>query len=73
MVSLRPVIPSAKACLHSYFAFDIRICSGKRTATGVERLASLDDEEVLDVGNIGVLSEVVVLGSHEHTLTEEVL
>lgn len=45
---------------------------GLDIAAGVERLASLDDEEVLGI-NVGVLREVEVLGSHEHTLTEEVL
>ena len=37
-----------------------------------EGLASLDDEQVLDV-DIGVLGEVEVLGGDEHALTEEVL
>lgn len=35
-------------------------------------LASLDNEQVLDV-DIGVLGEVVVLGGDEHALAEEVL
>ncbi len=37
-----------------------------------EGLASLDNEQVLDV-DIGVLGEVEVLGGDEHALTEEVL
>ena len=37
-----------------------------------QRLAGLDDKEVLGV-DIGVLGKVEVLGSHENTLTEEVL
>lgn len=41
-------------------------------AAGVERLASLDDEEVLGV-DLGVLGKVEVLRGHEHALTEEVL
>lgn len=45
---------------------------GLDIAARVEGLESLDDEEVLGV-DIGVLGEVEVLGSHEHTLTEEVL
>lgn len=39
---------------------------------GIERLASLDDEEVLGV-DVVVLGEVVVLLGHEHSLAEEVL
>jgi hypothetical protein len=41
-------------------------------ATGVERLARLDDEEVLGV-NVGVLGKVEVLLGDEDTLSEEVL
>lgn len=41
-------------------------------AAGVERLAGLDDEEVLGV-DIGVLGEVEVLRGDENALTEEVL
>lgn len=41
-------------------------------ATGSERLAGLDNVEVLGV-NVVVLWEVVVLLCDEHTLTEEVL
>ena len=45
---------------------------GLDVAAGGERLARLDDEEVLGV-DVGVLGEVEVLGSDEHALTEEVL
>jgi hypothetical protein len=45
---------------------------GLDVAAGSQRLASLDNEEVLGV-NVGVLGKVEVLGSHEHALTEEVL
>lgn len=45
---------------------------GLDIAAGGERLASLDDEQVLDV-DIGVLGEVEVLGGDEHALAEEVL
>jgi len=41
-------------------------------AAGGERLAGLDDEEILSV-NVVVLWEVVILLCNEHTLTEEVL
>lgn len=41
-------------------------------AAGVERLASLDDEQVLGV-DIGVLGKVEVLLGNEDTLSEEVL
>lgn len=41
-------------------------------AAGVERLAGLDDEEVLGV-DIGVLGKVEVLRGDENALTEEVL
>jgi len=41
-------------------------------AAGCERLAGLDDVEVLGV-NVVVLGKVVVLLCDEHTLTEEVL
>jgi hypothetical protein len=45
---------------------------GLDETTGCERLAGLDNEEVLRV-NVVVLWEVVVLLGDEHTLTEEVL
>jgi hypothetical protein len=41
-------------------------------AAGGERLGGLDDEQVLRV-DLGVLGKVEVLGSHHHTLSEEVL
>lgn len=45
---------------------------GLDIAARVERLASLDDKEVLGV-DVGVLGKVEVLRGHEDTLTEEVL
>lgn len=45
---------------------------GLDIAAGGERLASLDDKEVLGV-DVGVLGEVEVLLRDEHALTEEVL
>lgn len=41
-------------------------------AAGSQRLASLDDKEVLGV-DVGVLGQVEVLRGNEDTLTEEVL
>lgn len=46
--------------------------AGLDIATGVERLAGLDDIKVLGV-NVGVLGQVEVLLSDEDTLSEEVL
>jgi len=43
-----------------------------QVAPGGERLAGLDDVEVLGV-NVAVLGEVEVLLGHQHTLSEEVL
>ena len=45
---------------------------GLDIAAGGERLARLDDEQVLGV-DLGVLGQVELLGSDEHALTEEVL
>ena len=45
---------------------------GLDIAAGIERLARLDDEEVLGI-NVVVFRKVEVLLGHEHTLAEEVL